>query len=434
MLDNYGITERRIMTPPQATQRYPRDLLSLMSASMTEILAELEAAADDPGNPELPSRTIQLGDLVVAETVRLIRLGTRAELADAALAVSRALVGPVGARLAAHNLGARQLLTAASKVLSVAVSPFSSGSELTVLRSWSGRARDAVRLVAAAPESALARTDLCAALAVDEPYVSDLLGDLEAAGLVERIRDGESITVHLGPTARAHHVEELIGLSTDGGLVASEQPCAVRELFQMAVDGDELPRTLSVQAAKALGQVRRRILHFKRVADEPLITVEDGAIPGKRSMTVRMRVTGSLPRPEGSHEMVDHDVMWTVVVGDEGISDVRPWRETSDWLGIDTRDDRQPISDRYLLDEPLLDYVGPSIRFGSYFGQVVHYRDEISFRSVYGSPMSMTVESVNVDKDAHSIGNEAPPSKGSTLVHGGIALGGEAYPVARGIQ
>ncbi|HWX43800.1 MAG TPA: hypothetical protein VNY52_00590 [Solirubrobacteraceae bacterium] len=335
------------MTTPTTGKLAPRDLLSLMSAPMLELLAELDAAASDTEEDVVPSRAVQIGDLVVAEAVRLIRLGTRVEVVDAAMAVSQALVGPTARRLAPQNAEAQRLLFAASTMLVAAMSPSSNGGELTVLRSWNGKALEAVRLVAAEPTQVLERIELRKELKVEESHLSHLLGDLEAAGLVERIREGRTVKVHLGPTARTDHVAKLLQLVEDEQPGASrraelaQREGLVREVFQTVVEKDELPREhLSKRAAIALREMRRGLLHLRR-ADSGAQVALGEVVAAEESVIVWLHVRGCL---QARREPLDYHVLWTVVMEGEEIGDVKPWTPTSDWLDGGPGTGSRPLS------------------------------------------------------------------------------------------
>jgi DNA-binding MarR family transcriptional regulator len=188
-----------------------RDMLSLALAGMPELIAALEeerTLAEEPS--ALPPRSKRVARMIMAETIRLIRLGTRVELATAALEVAKALARPYAERLATNHPSAYRLLCSASDALGAATPPSSAGSELTVLRSWNDNARKALAIVNKAPGRVIARADLRAQLGVDESYLSHLLADLEAPGLVVRIRFGRTVQVHLGPVGRSEHVQQIL--------------------------------------------------------------------------------------------------------------------------------------------------------------------------------------------------------------------------------
>lgn len=185
------------------------DLLGLAMAPMGERIAALRiewSRAEDPG--PLPSRAVQVAGLVVGETVRLIRLGDRSEVTGAARELSK-LVARYTPDAATRHPESYRLAAGASVVLGAAGSPSSAGAEFAVLRSWNGRAKRAVELLNRAHGQALARSELRAELGdLTESHLSHLLADLESAGLALRIKEGRTVTVHLGPIAKREHVQE----------------------------------------------------------------------------------------------------------------------------------------------------------------------------------------------------------------------------------
>ncbi len=195
--------------PGVADARRSRNMLALSKAPMPELVAALEEerTLSDEG-VGLPRRSKRVARFLMSEAIRLIRLGTRAEVADAALELVEVRQRSSGKRLAEEHPPAFRLLTSAADALAAATPPSSGGGELTVLRSWNGKAREAVALVNR--RSAIPRAELRAELDVSESYLSHLLADLEAAGLVVRIKTGNAVMVHLGRVARSEHVQELM--------------------------------------------------------------------------------------------------------------------------------------------------------------------------------------------------------------------------------
>jgi DNA-binding transcriptional ArsR family regulator len=186
------------------------DLLNLALAPMSERVAALrsEWSRGEETGP-LPSRAVQIAGLIVGETVRLIRLGSSDEVTAAALALSKVLARPETAAVAAEHPESHRLASGASIVLGAAGAPASGGGELAVLRSWSGKAKEAVEMLNRAHGHAIARSQLRSELGdLTESHLSHLLADLESAGLALRIKEGKTVTVHLGPNARSEHVQE----------------------------------------------------------------------------------------------------------------------------------------------------------------------------------------------------------------------------------
>jgi DNA-binding transcriptional ArsR family regulator len=186
------------------------DLFSLALAPMSARVRALEFAWDQPEKPgPLPSRTVQIAGLIVAETVRLIRLGGRPELTEGALELAQLMARPGIEEIAVAHPESHRLAGGSSVVLGVASAPSSGGGELAMLRSWNGKAREAVELLSRAHGRALARSELRSELGdLTESHLSHLLSDLESSGLALRIREGKTVTVHLGPTGRSEPVQE----------------------------------------------------------------------------------------------------------------------------------------------------------------------------------------------------------------------------------
>lgn len=211
------------MTPssPQSAPATPakqspeRDLLALASAPIRELTDAVAASVrretgDEPDAAARPRRSLQIAELILAEAVRLIRLGAIADLADQAAHLARATSGSRGRRLREAAPSVHRRLYAAALVLDAAASPASRGGEIAVLRSWSGNAREVVRAVAASPGHSITRAELRDRFEMSESHMSHLLADLEAAALVVRIRHGRNVMVHLGPRSAAPHVVELL--------------------------------------------------------------------------------------------------------------------------------------------------------------------------------------------------------------------------------
>lgn len=194
----------------QAHQDSSPDLLSLSLRPMAARVAALEAEWTLPEKAgPLPSRAVQIAGLIVAETVRLIRLGSREELASSALELAQVSLRAERSPAASLNPEAVRLLGGASLVLGAASAPSAAAGEEAVLRSWNGRARQAVEILSHASGKAVPRAELRARLGnLGESYLSHLLADLEASGLAVRIKEGKTVTVHLGPVGREDHVQE----------------------------------------------------------------------------------------------------------------------------------------------------------------------------------------------------------------------------------
>jgi DNA-binding MarR family transcriptional regulator len=256
MLDDAGEASNPMTTDlEQPTPAIP-DFAALAGASMETLLAELERAATAEPSADwgmLPALTDQLADFVMEESIRLIRLGTRVELADAAVALSEMMIAPVAGVLEERYPDAHAVLGAASIALAVAISPASKGGELAVLRSWNGNALEVLRRVSRCPGQSIPRKKLRHELELEESYLSHLLRDLEAASLIERIRDGKHVVVHLGPRGRAEHVQSLMDASKGSGSVVHAAVTRIRDEVAL-----ELPAT-AIEVA-GLDDLRRRLM------------------------------------------------------------------------------------------------------------------------------------------------------------------------------
>jgi len=316
------------MTPTDSFEQNPppRDLLALSKASMGELLAALEdeeTLADEGG--VVSPMALQVARLIAAEAVRLIRLGTRAELADASLEIAETLTGPKAKALADHR-DAHRLVSGASVTLGAATPPSSKGGEMAVLRSWNGNARKAVEYLNSLPDQAVRRADLRELLDVDESYLSHLLADLEAAGLIVRTRRGRSVTVHLGPNARTDHVQELLPADPPPPpQTARARKQLVRDAFEAALDywlahgrdGDV------DEDIETWPQLRWQIAEIQRELHDLDATVEE-ALADDNLVVCRIRVSGTRGRgPRGKRE--DRQLVWTARIEDGSIASVEPW-------------------------------------------------------------------------------------------------------------
>jgi DNA-binding transcriptional ArsR family regulator len=212
-----------------------RDLFSLSDApleTLLETLLEEQSLADRGG--VAPPRAEQIADLILSAVIRLIRLGTPGQLADAGVEVSRRLVGSAAEELERCHPRAYRVLAAASLVLGAAAAPSSGGGEVAVLRAWNGLALEAFAAVSRAPGQAMARSELrCELGHIDESHLSHILADLEDAGLVARIRDGRNVTVHLGPLGHEKHVRELLPKQPAGFAIYQDTMVMVSDQFEV---------------------------------------------------------------------------------------------------------------------------------------------------------------------------------------------------------
>ncbi len=226
------------------------NLAALASTPIDELLAVLlqRARATEPVAPNAD----QLARYVLAETVRLIRRGTRGELADAADALSHLLTTGDGEELAQRHPRAYRALDSAADVIVVAASPASRGGELAVLRAYEGRALALVWHVDRAQARALPRAQLLELLGVKDSYLSHILAELELAGLIERIRDGRNVAVHLGPRGYTEEVQKLLRDTPIDEVVALSASAGADELGRVLRTPDML-RT--IEASKVITNV-----------------------------------------------------------------------------------------------------------------------------------------------------------------------------------
>ncbi|HEX4116434.1 MAG TPA: hypothetical protein VHY18_11240 [Solirubrobacteraceae bacterium] len=338
----------------QASQ--PRDLLSLMSAPVSELLEELAAAADGAHDePGVPARALQLADMLMAEVVRLIRLGTRAQLSRAAEDLAQAIVDPGAEQLEQSAPEAHELLMSSASALAAAVAPSSSGGEIAVLRSWRGKAREALALIARAPEQGLARADLQAALGdMEGSHLSHVLADLDSAGLIERIKAGREVIIHLGPTAYTEHVKQIIDQSGE-----SPTKRTIRQVLEAAIaDGEWEAGLVGPEAALQLMELHERVEHFRGEAASADVSIKE-IIGGEPMTIVVVRVTGRLLDGNAALEVVDDELLWSVRLESGRIVDITPWVHARRWLGrppVRAQPRSQPA---WLLSRT--DKVGPTI-------------------------------------------------------------------------
>ncbi|HTR73951.1 MAG TPA: hypothetical protein VMH33_01675 [Solirubrobacterales bacterium] len=197
------------------------DLFGLTQASIQTLIEDLRRTEtlDDKGGAA-PPRSEQVAALVVAEAIRLIRLGTKAEIARAARELSKLLIGSVGERLEEEQEEAHRLLSGASVALSAATPASSKGAARTVLRSWSGDAGRVMKLVLEAPGERAPRIQLRETMGIDDQsHFSHILSDLEAARLIIRVRTGKEKLVRVGPVGRTEEIREALGLVGGGPIV-----------------------------------------------------------------------------------------------------------------------------------------------------------------------------------------------------------------------
>lgn len=189
------------------------DLFELTQASIQDLIEDLKrenTLADDDGSA--PARAVQVAGLILAESIRLIRMGTRTEIAEASDELSQLLITSAGERLEQDRPEAHRLISGAAVALGAATSASSKGGAQTVMRSWKGKAKEVVKLLLEAPGEQAQRSYLREKVGItDHSHFSHVLSDLEAARLIVRVRTGKETLVRLGPTGRTEQVrDELI--------------------------------------------------------------------------------------------------------------------------------------------------------------------------------------------------------------------------------
>lgn len=307
----------------------PRDPLSLVDAPMRELVAALEddnTLAHRGG--AVPAYALQIAHLIAAETIRLIRLGTRSELTEAGMELSQLLIGPSAERLRQEHPEAHRIVAGTSITLTAATAPSSSAGELTVLRSWRGSASKVVARLRREPGHAMQRADLRHELGVEESHLSHMLADLEDAGLVVRIPEGKRVTVHLGPTGRSEHVKQFL----DGVEVEPQGARAVRALFERVIAG--WPGAPSSRHAIARDVLRSRveIAGWRRLAAQVRalssrlesleLTIEDDPLVSRDTVAYWVRARGVARGHVRVHrsEPVEQRQLWVArLEGDEPV-------------------------------------------------------------------------------------------------------------------
>jgi len=232
------------MKPKPSGNQASLDPFSLAFASiaeMIEAIASKEALADE--GVGVPPLAEQIANMVVAEAVRLIRLGTTSDVVDAAHRLARFLLRSSAEELERRQPDAYRVVSGAAVALDAAAAPTGAGSEEAVLRSWDEKAIEAVALVNATPGRKLPRLELLDALRSDlgkapSSALSHMLSHLEAAGLIVRIREGRNVTVHLGPVGAEEHVQAVLRDYEQGG-GAERSLKILRKTLEPLLSGDE---------------------------------------------------------------------------------------------------------------------------------------------------------------------------------------------------
>lgn len=306
------------------------DLLTLArTASLPELIGALyeDATLDEESGP-LPSRANQIARLIVSRAIRLIRLGTQSELADGGLELIQALSHPNVKVLADDFPEAHRLLSGAAVALRSATSPASSGGELAVLRGWNKKARRAVQAVINAKGEEISRAALREQLGVDESYLSHLLADLEAAGLVVRIRDGRTVTVHTGPAARSEHVQAFIERHDDDGDDDDENEISkgartATQLFQAILDGKPTI-AMPTPETEGIDDLRRQLGQLKHELKVTESEIASTTADERRAISkIQFSGTSLSGRHDGAH--VDRWLVWVAQLDGDMVASVETW-------------------------------------------------------------------------------------------------------------
>ena len=313
------------MADPKLNKAGSTDLLSLArTSSLPELIAALEEERTlNEGSSPVPPRANQIARLILSKAILLIRLGTQAELADATVEVVRALAGPKGELLAERFPQAHRLLTGASVSLRAATPPSSSGGELAVLRLWKGKARRAVKMVLDSEGEQISRAEIRRRLRVDESYLSHLLADLEAAGLLVRIRDGRTVTVHLGPAGRSDHVRKFLEAHDPPGKneVVREAQALFHAILTEHFTGMRLALAPEVSGRDLLEKQFDDLRYGLIVAETEI----QETIASHTHVACRIRVSGRMQMGPDDGKFVDHPLVWVAVIERDEIVAVETW-------------------------------------------------------------------------------------------------------------
>ncbi|HEX7632744.1 MAG TPA: hypothetical protein VF401_00295 [Candidatus Saccharimonadales bacterium] len=214
-------------TPKQLPGPAQRDLLGLAMSPYPDIVEAFEEAYSlSPEEREqsdyrsVPPRMIQVGNILVAASVQLIRSGTREQLGEAAGIMSRSILR-VHRRDPEDNLGnpykeAKRQHSAAAVTLTAAIAASSPEGGYSVVRSHNGLAAKILCAIADAPgelHSCITLHTFEEKTGISPDSAHGALGDLECASLIECIPDGGTAYYLLGPAARSYGNPELLVLA-----------------------------------------------------------------------------------------------------------------------------------------------------------------------------------------------------------------------------
>jgi len=202
-----------------ASERRLPDLLNL---SACDDMATLVAALDDPLMTDQPPGPVsahadQLGGIIVGEAVRLLRIGTHAEVVEAASLLDKYVHGDEAEFLAANKPEAYRLISGAHAILVSATNiEKTTASALMVLSSWGEPACRLVQEISDAKDQRLPIYEV-------ETRVSELvttqleamIEDLRSAALIGIAGQCAPPLLLLGPTARDPQIQKLVKMSTE---------------------------------------------------------------------------------------------------------------------------------------------------------------------------------------------------------------------------
>ena len=175
------------------------DLSGYRDASAHEIAALLERLGDEPQEQALSAVTA----LLMNRTLRLLRQGSRQEILDETLMLSRFLALPAGKRLEERHGRTFSGWTALGELLAGAARSTSRAAVPSILKSTQGRGQEILEMLAG-ESGPVPRSTIKKRLGLAEAQLSHLLRDLEAADLIIRYRPqgGKVVLVELGPMGR----------------------------------------------------------------------------------------------------------------------------------------------------------------------------------------------------------------------------------------
>ena len=180
------------------------DLLELRLADLEELAAaatRLVTASVAPSDAR--ARELEaIADLLTSRVVSLVRTGTFAELRTASSTLAQ--LNTAASLLRETSVRAANRVEQLLPVLTAAMAPDTVGALPMVLHSVGPRCSELLAILSETPFIPTPRASLRRRLSMDEGNLSRMLGQLEHAGIIERIGDGRrAIGVMLTPTGRS---------------------------------------------------------------------------------------------------------------------------------------------------------------------------------------------------------------------------------------